>query len=490
MTDQVIELASIKSDPFIPGYTGVLQPTDEVLRGRGLGKGHQLYDEIRRDPHAHAILQKRKLEVVSREWSVFEASEAPADKQVAEEVTRQLKGIDFDRLTRGLLGAILKGFAVGEVMWELKDGIWTIAAVKVKKQRRFKFDMDGQLRLLTRSNITDGVAVPDRKFIVHRHSIDDDDDDPYGVGLGQVLYWPAWMKRQALAHWLRAVEKFASPTTKITYPGGYDKQRQEEMLSTLRTLANDSGIAVPQDVEVDLLEAKSSGGGNVSEALNRYLDELMSEAVLGETLSTNSGERGARSLGEVHNDVRVAIAKADADLVCMSIKQTLVRWIVELNFPGSAIPDVWRDFSEAEDLNERVKRDKAIFEMGFKPKDPQYIDNTYGGEWIEKPAAAPPVAPPQPGALDDVEFADPEQARPGDKVTADLADQLDTAGAASIDAMIDQIRTEFAEARDFDDLTLRLARLSSEMGVDDLGALLERGMTLAQLEGVASVNGR
>ncbi len=105
-------------------------------------------------------------------------------------------------------------------MWELKDGVWTIAAVKVKKLARFKFDMDGQLRLLTRSNITDGVAVPDRKFIVHRHSIDDDDDDPYGVGLGQVLYWPAWMKRQALAHWLSAVEKFASPTTKITYPGG------------------------------------------------------------------------------------------------------------------------------------------------------------------------------------------------------------------------------------------------------------------------------
>ena len=54
--------------------------------------------------------------------------------------------------------------------------------------------------------------------------------------------------------------------------------------------------------------------------------------------------------------------------------------------------------------------------------------------------------------------------------------------------MIEAIRAEFTEAQDYDDLILRLARLSSEMGVDDLATAMEQGSLLAMLEGVDSAN--
>lgn len=488
---QLPEIATAKSDPYIPQFQGVLEPSDETLKGRG-GKGLELYDEIRRDPHAFAVMQKRKLEVCSREWNVFEASEKRIDKKAAELVKTQLKSIDFDKLTRGLMGAVLKGFAVAEVMWANVDGVWTVTAVKVKKQRRFRFNMDGELRMLTRSNMSDGEPVPERKFIVHRHSIDDDDDDPYGVGLGSVLFWPAWFKRQALSHWLRGTEKHASPTVMGTYKGDFDKERQDKLLDALRRMANDTGLAVPEGVLVTLLEAKNGGGGDVYEKLNRYLDELMSEAVLGETLSTNSGERGARSLGDIHNQVRIAIAKADADLICMTLKQTLIRWIVELNFPGAGIPDVWRDFSEAEDLDKKVERDKKIFDMGYEPADPQYFDDTYGGEWVKKQAK--PTDPAAPGqtteeVIDGLDFADnpTSAAAIGNATVAQLAAQAQDLAQDAIDDMVLSIRTEFMEAQDYDDLISRLARLSSEMGVDDLAGTLSQAVTLGRLEGHASV---
>ncbi len=488
------EIASLASDPYVPHYQNLLQPTDEILVARGGAHAIKVYDEIRRDPHAFAILQKRKLEVVSREWAVHPASESRIDKKAAAEVERQLKALDFDKLTRGLMGAVLKGFSVGELMWRNIDGVWTIVAVKVKKQRRFRFTINGELRILTRGNTLDGEPAPDRKFIVHRHSIDDDDDDPYGVGIGSVLYWPAWFKRQALAHWLRGTEKSATPTTTATYAGGYDKKRQDELTAALARIANDTSIVVPENVTLDLLESQRGGGGDLFEALNRYLDELMSEAVLGETLSTNSGERGARSLGEIHNEVRVAIAKADADLISATIKETLVRWIIELNFPGAGIPDVWRDFSEAEDLNDKVKRDQTITQMGYKPKDVEYINETYGGDWIEKlPETPEPGTPgqlPKPKVVAGLEFADNPAAvtREGNETVEQLSAQLETAAAASVDAMIEAIRTEFAEAQSYEDLILRLARLSSEMGVDDLAGMLEQGIELARLEGHASVS--
>lgn len=500
------EIATAQSDPYIPNFTGLLQPSDEVLVKRGGAAGLKVYDEIRRDPHAFAVLEKLKLEIISREWKVEPASESRLDKKAAAEVERQFNAMNFDRLTRGLLGAVLKGFSVAEVLWSSTALGWE-AWTKVKKQRRFRFTVDGELRMLTRANSLMGEPVPDRKFIVHRHSIDDDDDDPYGVGLGAVLFWPAWFKRQVLGHWLRGAEKHASPTVHLQYQGQYDETRQKQLEAALRKMANDTGLITPDTVQAALLEAKNGGGGEFFEKIARYLDELMSEAVLGETLTTNSGERGARSLGDIHNEIRIAIAKAASDLVSATLKDTLVRWIVELNFPGAGIPSVYRDFSETEDLNDKVDRDKKLHDMGYEPAEGgEYISDTYGGEWIKKQPAQPigaeamvpgqtPAAPEATDATQsatgNLEFAENPNSvsERGQKAVEELSNQLETVAQPAIDAMIEKVRVEFAEAHDYDDLILRLARLSGEMGVDDLATALQQGSLLAQLEGVDSVDG-
>jgi phage gp29-like protein len=487
---QAGELATTASDPFVPQFQTVMQPSDETLIANGGVRSYRIYDEIRRDPHAHAILQKRKLEVISREWQVVAVSDRRNDKKIAADIERLLKSVSFDQLTRGLLGAILKGFAVAEIIWTRNGGIWTPSAIKVKKQNRFRFDVNGGLRMLTRSAPVEGVAVPDRKFIVHRHSIDDDDDDPYGVGLGSVLFWPAWFKRQVLANWLQATRKHAAPTTLAQYQGAFDKAKQDLLAEALMAMQASDSLIVPENVKVELLEAK---GSNVqSEELARYLDELMSEAVLGETLTTNSGERGARSLGDIHNEIRIAIAKADADLVCKTIQQSLLRWYVEINYPGEAVPEVWRDFSEAEDLNDKVERDKKIYEMGYRPASVDYINETYGGEWIERETTQPPAGKDQqPGnATAGLAFADPVRPEAASQQTVrQISDQMAEFGRPAIDAMIGEIRSAFTDAISYDDLIERLARLSGDLSIEELAQMMAQGSVLADLEGRASADG-
>lgn len=494
------ELATTQSDPYVPIYQTVMQPTDEVLVSRGGASAYKVYDEIRRDPHAFAILQKRKLEVVSREWTVQEASERRVDKQAAAEVERQLKAIDFDRLTRGMMGAILKGFSVAEVIWARDGGRWVLGQVNVKKQRRFRFDMDNRLRMLTRSSPVDGELVPDRKFIIHRHSIDDDDDDPYGVGLGSVLFWPAWFKRQALSNWLQATRKHAAPTTMAQYQGAYDKEKQDTLAVALSAMQASDSLIVPENVKVDLLEGKANG--DQFEKINRYLDELMSEATLGETLTTNSGERGARSLGDIHNEIRVAIAKADSDLLSKTFRNTIVRWIVELNYPGAGIPEVWRDFSEAEDLDAKVDRDVKIHQMGYRPAGVDYINETYGGDWVDGPPAAestPPIAPEQvpvtpagqeAEATAGLAFADPERPENQSRQAIEqLSSQVAQFGRPIVNQMIEEIRTAFADATSYDDLNERLLRLTGDLSIEELGQLMAQGHVIGNLEGRASVDG-
>ncbi|MGV1802570.1 DUF935 domain-containing protein [Agrobacterium vitis] len=486
----VAEIATIQSDPFVPIYQTTMQPTDEVLVSRGGASAYKVYDEIRRDPHAFAVLQKRKLEVVSREWDVFPASERRTDKKIADEVKQWSKAINFDRLTKGLMGAVLKGFAVGETIWTNDGGRWTPAAIKIKKQRRFRFDMDSQLRMLTRSAPADGVEVPDRKFIVHRHSVDDDDDDPYGIGIGSVLFWPAWFKRQVLANWLQATRKHAAPTTLGQYQGAFDKTKQDQLAAVFAAMQGSDSLVFPENVKVELLEAKSTG--DPFSSIARYLDELMSEAVLGETLSTNSGERGARSLGDIHNEVRVAIAKADADLVCQTYRDSVVSWYVAINYPGEAVPDIWRDFSEAEDLNDKVSRDKSIYDMGYKPASVDYINETYGGEWVERQAqsADPDTPEPKPGATAGLAFTDPVRPQTqAEQTVGALSQQMGELGRPVIEAMIEDVRAAFAEAVSYDDLMERLARLSGDLSVDELAQLMAQGNLLANLEGRASADG-
>lgn len=483
------EIASIARDPYLPQYAGVLGPQDPTLAARGGAAGVALYDEIRRDPHAHAVLQKRALEVTSREWQVIAASDRRADKRAADLVERALRRIDFDRLTRGLLGATLYGFAVAEVIWEVVAGEWLPQACKVRRQRRFRFDAAENLRLLTRESGFDGIVVPARKFIVHRYALDHTDDDPYGLGLGSVLYWPAWFKRQVLGHWLQAVERHAEPDLKLTYQGQYNRDLEQQLLATAVSRARNKVMALPDSVQAELLESASNGGADALSSLSRYLDEMLSVAVLGETLSTSGGDNGSRALGEVHNDVRLAIAKADADLLSATIHQSLVRWLVDINMPGAGYPAVWRDFSQVEDLDKRADRDVKIKGMGYRPRNVDYINETYGGDWVE---TTPPPAPAQdptavPGGARAALAAAFAEAGTDIDPLAPMVDRLAAAAQPSISAMIDRIRAEMDRSSDLADFAQRLLALSPDLSIDELGDIMSEAMQVAHLAGRASV---
>lgn len=63
----------------------------------------------------------------------------------------------------------------------------------------------------------------------------------------------------------------------------------------------------------------------------------------GETLTTQVGESGGnRALGEVHQEMLDLLVDSDADLLSDTLRETLIRWLVEYNCPGAELPSVWR----------------------------------------------------------------------------------------------------------------------------------------------------
>lgn len=487
------EIASAKRD-FItmPVWAGLLRNLDDVLLLKGGWKGLKIYEELERDPHVYSVLEKRKRAVTSRPWCLDPADESAAAKAAAALVTRQFQNVQFNRINKDFLDATNKGFSVGETIWKYQDGEIQLADIKKRNQRRFIFDENSVLKLLTRDDPWRGEYLPERKFIVH--SVGSEDGSPYGLGLGNRLFWPVLFKRQDITFWLTFADKYGSPTALGKYPAGASDAQQAKLLDVLRMIAHDTGIIIPEGMTVELLEAKRSGSADVYEPLARYFDEQISKCVLGETMSTTAEGAGmGSSQADVHNEVRIEAAEDDAELLCAALNGTLVRWIVDLNMPGAPYPTLKRDFGKPEDLTQRAKRDQLLRQMGADFTE-EYIRETYGDGVVWTPGMAPPgqfAAPPPEGEDPGAAFAE-RQAR-GLRLRSTKRTQQDQielsqgveklADKALIQGRLDALQALLDESGDFAGFTEGLAKLAADAAPAPLAEALARAGFAAHLAG-------
>ena len=516
------EVASIRTDPNRWHYGERIENDDPILRSRGGARGLALYDEVERDPQVGCELGKRRMALLGREWGVDAGAEDPRAAAAAELVTRALKGCRLNQAVEKLLDALLKGLAVCEVMWTRRAGEILPAELRARDPMRFRPRLppeggppgpDGvppafELRLLSRESPTEGGPLPDRKFVVHRFGAKY--EHPWGLGLGARLFWPVYFKRQGIGFWLSALEKFGQPTGVGKYPPGSTQDQIDKLLDALQAIASEAGVAIPEGMAIELLEAKRSGSFESYEGLARYMDEDISKVILGQTLTTSAGASGSRALGQVHNEVRLELTKGDADLLSDTLNAGLVRWIVDFNMPGYAAsglpyPMVWWDVSEPEDLAARADRDTKVKQLGFRPTD-DYIRETYGEGWESD--APPPPPPPNtpPGDPLAALFAERGRvARParlrhdarrraaappadtGRDAADDLADQLDTVAADAQDAMIEAVRAAIfdEDVTTLEQARARLVRLMPGLPTAQLAELLGQAFAVAALAGRA-----
>lgn len=351
------QIATVANDITIPFYSGVLQHQDDTLIAQGGGKGLKIYDEIERDTHAGAMLQKRKKSLVARSWQVEARGDRPIDQEAADLVEEMLRGMNFDLVSEDLLDATLKGFAISELVWTRSGSRIKPERIVSDDQRRFVFDRDWRPRLLTWTSITEGIELPERKFLVHRVGVKG--NNPYGLGLGSKLFWPVLFKREGITFWLHFLEKFAGPTVVGKTPYGTLSDEQQKLMTELMRVRTSSAITVPIGTDIEFLEASRSGSVSYEQFLS-YWDRQISICTTGETLTTQvSSSGGNRALGEVHQEMLDLLVDSDADLLSGTFKGQLIRWIVEYNMPGAELPDVWRVRPKNEKSEAETRKTKA-----------------------------------------------------------------------------------------------------------------------------------
>jgi phage gp29-like protein len=477
---------------------GLMLPYDKVLRNRG-GGNLEIYEAVLSEPQVESTFQQRRRAVTKCEWRVEPASDRRADKKAATFLEQQLRKIGWDMRTERMLYGVFYGYAVAEIIYGRDGDMLTFEAIKVRNRRRFRFDADSRLRLLTYANMTEG-ELAEAPYFWHFATGADNDDEPYGLGLAHWCYWPVLFKRNGLKFWLIFCEKFGQPTAVGKYASGATDVERANLLSAIRAIQTDSGIIVPEGMMVELLEAARSGTADYK-TLHDTMDETIAKITLGQTLTSNVGQGGGnRALGEVHRDVRQDLVKADADLVNESFNLGPATWLTRFNFPDADPPRVVRELEEPEDLTDRAEREAKIFQMGFKPTL-EYIQETYGGEWEEKELPEPldGAAPGAPGAAaaaaaggepapkqtaDDPDFADPD---PNADVLAGLLANTEAAIAPEVEGLVGQVRELLEQAGDLTTFRERLVALTGSLPLAAFQEVMAQALTAGHLGGRAAV---
>jgi len=358
--------------PILSKFAGKLSarrspPVGEVASARGtiasalgqvapynpddlIGKrGYAVYDQMQRDAQVQACLTIKKLAVLSRGWEVHPASNAPGDVEVADFVRfalDEMRGSILDVLFN-VLDALAKGFSVLEMNYCTLDkdphrGRVGLASIKAKDPSTFTFNTDEFLNVrgLVRADSAfrnPKSELPPEKFVVYSYM--PRYESPYGTSDLRAAYKHYWSKELLTRFMNIYLEKYGSPTAKGSYRRGTPKSGQDELMRVLDKIQQQTAIVIPEDVQIELLEANRGGEAGYLQAIE-FHDKQISRAILCQTLMTDEGTRvGSFALAKVHLDVlKMCLRKLKRDLEESVMQEQVIRRLVDYNFTVSAYP--------------------------------------------------------------------------------------------------------------------------------------------------------
>jgi len=509
-----------------------------ILRQSELGDPYlflELCEDMEeKDLHYLSVLSTRKQTVAQLDITVKPASSSAEDKMAADLVRDMLvENGDFNVQAAlfDILDAIGKGFSATEIIWDQQSTEWAPVALKWRDPRWFMFDWISGNMILVRTLRTDGQGLlrglegslveynkgdarigiqpateplAPYKFITHFSKAKS--GLPIRGGLSRAASWVYMFKTFIMKDWVTFAERFGMPARVGKYGPGASSGDRELLLRAAAALGSDAAAILPEGMEIEFLEVKSSGGGrsqSIYEQAAVYFDSAMSKAVLGQTLTTEMPGRGggSRAAAQVHADVRRDILAWDAVRVAESLNRDLVKPIVDLNLgERRRYPLITLGLPDDQDMKVFSDVVGTLVDRGLKVGQRAILDKVglpapVQGEAVLQPRTSISEKAPEPddtNAPDDLLDEAPVQptphvrkrttnrktrrnrARPDTLAIEAGATRMSEEWELVMGPLVDPLQRSIAQARDLPDVKKRLAEAVPEMNTDDLVERLAR----------------
>ena len=335
----------------------------------------ELYEDMEeKDTHLFSQMQTRKLAVTGLEWEVQPFSKEPLDNQAAEFVSDQLNALEgFDEALFDMLDAIGKGISVLELEWGLdQQGRDIIEGMEWVHPKKLLWDSTDEVMKLCTRDYPAGIELPENKFVVHRYKAKSGHEARSGVL--RIVSWMYLFKNFDLKDWVAFSEVYGMPLRLGKYDASASEDDKKQLLDAIYSMGTDAAGIIPSTAMIEIIESNKTTSADVFEQFARYADEQISKAVLGQTLSSDSGG-GSYAQGKVHNEVRHDLTAADAKSLSATVRRDIIKPLVEFNFgPDVNIPLFIINSAESDDLKETVEIYRTLAcDMGLKiPEDHVY----------------------------------------------------------------------------------------------------------------------
>jgi phage gp29-like protein len=349
----------------------IVKPNDELLIQKGGIQALNIYRRLLVDSTVQSAYSKLIQEVTSRELIVAPVSDLPGDLAVKSFVEYALSKLNLDTIFRGLLEAYVTGYSVAEIIWKPSPQGVIPTDIRLRDPRRFIWQANEDsetgytMRMLTREHMDKGIELPARKFIVFRYWATHD-GDPYGSGLGRILYPLVKFKRRALESEVLFSDRFATPTAIATAPLSATVDEINTLYSHISNLSQETALILPEGFSLEF--ANPQGSPEVFSGLRDSLTNEITTLIAGEA-ETGNKDAGSRASSEVAEGVRITRAKEISESLCTELSNTLIRWIVDLNYgPNVQSPQIYRQFQTQSD-SKLTMADVAMMveKIGIKP---------------------------------------------------------------------------------------------------------------------------
>ena len=317
----------------------------------------------------------RRSAVIGCKWHLEPGDGSDIAKKAAAELEKQLRecgGDDdsdtFEDLMEDLLGALLPGFAVSEILW--RNG-GSIAGFHHIEQVRFTFTDSYVPKLITRDNPM-GLELPRQRIIYHKVRFHG--GDPARGGLIRPLAWLHCFKSLDEKDLLGFIERHGMPFIAAMVDETAFNTEKNAVKRLIRNFGSSGGGIFTKNVELKLLECGTTG--EVYFRLLEYLEAAVNKVILGQTAS--SGDSSGLSKGDAQSKVRQDILEGDCRILQRVINSQLIKPWMAYNY-GEAVadPQLVIECEAPEDEVSRANVLKTLYEAGFEA-DAEEVSEAFG----------------------------------------------------------------------------------------------------------------
>lgn len=253
---------------------------------------YDLFDDIIIDAVLGDAIQKR-IDAVTNSELTFQN----ANGEEVDEISDLIDTLAWEDLLTEIVKAKIWGRSGVEMGF---SGEFSVAAIPAKH-----IDLKNRT-ILIRDIDERGVPFDgDQQILVIGKNHD------YGLLLKATPY--AIWKRGGFGDWAQWIELFGMPQ-RIGKYNTYDPESRKLLEDAFEKSGSAPYVVIPKEADVETKEAGTGSGSSYNE-FRQALNEEILITLLGQTMTTVQGEKGARSLGEVHKDVEESKNKSDLRFV-------------------------------------------------------------------------------------------------------------------------------------------------------------------------------